>query len=184
MSDRAFESFEGLWGELMFVMHDPEHLQFVNTGRGDWFESLDIPGRRVLDLGSGNGYFDLELGSRGYEVVAVDQVATIVDAAKQMQTDDSVEFVTSDLRHVQFDSDSFDVVTMFGLLGLNHYFSNRFRAQFFQLLKEFNPVISETLQLLDQPLLRIIVESRVSVRDPIRNETCEDPCRLETRKPL
>lgn len=118
MGDHIYETYDSLWGKLMFVMHEPEHLQFVNEGRADWFESLSIGGQRVRDLGSGNEYFDLELGRRGYEVVAVDQVAAIVNAAKQKQADDSVEFVTSDLRHVQFDPNSFDVVTMFGLLGL------------------------------------------------------------------
>lgn len=118
MAAHVFETYEGLWGELMFVMHDQDHLRFVNKGRADWFESVVVQGQRVLDLGSGNGYFDLELGRRGYEVVAVDRVARIVDAARQMQADEFVEFVASDLREVQFDRGSFDAVTMFGVLGL------------------------------------------------------------------
>lgn len=118
MGEQIYETYDGLWGGLMFVMHDPDHLRVVNEGRADWLESLLVEGQRVLDLGSGNGYFDLELGRRGYQVVAVDQVATIVETAKQIQTDEPVEFITSDLRHVQFGPNSFDVVTMFGLLGL------------------------------------------------------------------
>ena len=118
MNDRLFASYEDLWGELMFVMHDPEHLRFVNNGRADWFESLDIPGRRVLDLGSGNGYFDLELGRRGYEVVAVDQVGTVVEAARQLLDDEPVEFIISDLRDVEFEEETFDAVTLFGVTGM------------------------------------------------------------------
>lgn len=49
MSDWVFESYGVLWGELMFVMHDADHLRDVNRGRADWFASLDLPGLRVLD---------------------------------------------------------------------------------------------------------------------------------------
>ncbi len=118
MSGRVFASYEDLWGELMFVMYDPEYLRFVNSGRADWFESLGVSGRRVLDLGSGNGYFDLELGRRGYEVVAVDQVRPVVEAAQRLRTDEPVEFIVSDLRDVEFEEGSFDAVTLFGVTGM------------------------------------------------------------------
>lgn len=118
MSVRVFETYESLWGELMFVMHDPEHLRFVNAGRADWFESLDPPGRRVLDLGAGNGYFDLELGRRGYDVTAVDQVGPVIEAAEQLRTDETVEFMVSDLRETSFEEASFDAITLFGVVGL------------------------------------------------------------------
>ena len=118
MPDRVFEDYASLWGELMFVMHDPEHLRFVNEGRADWFESLDPPGRRVLDLGAGNGYFDVELGRRGYQVTAVDQVRPVIEAAKLLPTDETVEFVVSDLRETSFEESSFDAITLFGVVGL------------------------------------------------------------------
>jgi ubiquinone/menaquinone biosynthesis C-methylase UbiE len=102
----------------MFVMHDPEHLVFVNAGRADWFESLEPPGWRVLDLGAGNGYFDLELGRRGYEVTAVDRVGSVIEAARRLRTDETVEFVVSDLRETSFGEASFDVITLFGVVGL------------------------------------------------------------------
>lgn len=118
MSDWVFESYGGLWGELMFVMHDPDHLRAVNRGRADWFASLDLPGWRVLDLGAGNGYFDLELGRRGYRVVAVDQVRPVVEAARLLRRDESVDFIVSDLRDLAFEAGSVDAVTMFGVVGL------------------------------------------------------------------
>ena len=118
VSDRVFASYEDLWGELMFVMYDPEHLRFVNNGRADWFESLGIPGKRILDLGSGNGYFDLELGRRGYEVVAVDQVRPVVEAAQRLRSDEPVEFIVSDLRDVEFEEETFDAATLFGVTGM------------------------------------------------------------------
>jgi SAM-dependent methyltransferase len=118
MGDRVFATYEALWGELMFAMHDRDHLRSVNRGRADWFESLGLPGRRVLDLGSGNGYFDVELGRRGYHVVAVDQVGTVVEAARQQVDGEDVEFITSDLRQIDFADGSFDAIALFGLAGL------------------------------------------------------------------
>ena len=118
MPDRVFEDYESLWGQLMFVMHDPDHLEFVNSGRADWFESLEMPGKRVLDLGAGNGYFDLELGRRGYDVTAVDQVGSVVEAARRLRRDETVDFQVSDLRDLSFDPGSFDAITLFGVVGL------------------------------------------------------------------
>jgi len=118
MPGRVYEDYASLWGELMFVMHDPEHLRLVNSGRADWFEALGTPGRRVLDLGAGNGYFDLELGRRGYEVTAVDQVGPVVEAARQLRRDEPVDFLVSDLRETVFGAGAFDAITLFGVVGL------------------------------------------------------------------
>lgn len=117
-SERIYESYASLWGELMFVMHDPDHLRFVNRGRADWFENLGIPGRRVLDLGAGNGYFDIEIGRRGFKVVAVDQVGPVIEAARSQVVDEDVEFLVSDLREISFDAGLFDAITLFGVVGL------------------------------------------------------------------
>ncbi len=118
MRARVLASYEQLWGELMFVMYDPEYLRSVNSGRADWFESLEPTGRRILDLGAGNGYFDLELGRRGYDVVAVDQVRPVVETAQRLRMDEPVDFIVSDLRDINFEEGSFDTVTMFGVTGM------------------------------------------------------------------
>ena len=119
MSPTVEETYEGLWGELMFVMHDPEHLWRVNGGRADWLESLGLePSSRVLDLGCGNGYLDVVLGRRGHRVVGVDQVGAVIAAARALVGDESVEFIASDLREAHFDENRFDLVAMFGVAGL------------------------------------------------------------------
>ena len=119
MVDRVCETYEGLWGELMFVMHDPDVLWRVNEGRADWFETIHTADSgRVLDLGCGNGYLDVILGRRNRGVVGVDQVGTVVEVARRLLQDEPVEFIESDLRTIDFDEKSFDVVVMFGVTGL------------------------------------------------------------------
>jgi len=119
MSDRVAETYESLWGGLMFVMHDIDYLWQVNKGRADWVESLGLgAGLRVLDLGCGNGILDIALARRGHTVIGVDRVASVIDAARRAVTSEPVEFIASDLRDVDFPAGRFDLVMMFGLVGL------------------------------------------------------------------
>ena len=119
MSDRVYETYDGLWGEMMFVMHDIDHLWRANEGRADWVESLALGSSlRVLDLGCGNGILDIVLGRRGHTVVGVDQVRPVIEFARTHVKDEPVTFQVSDLRSVAFDAGRFDLVMMFGLVGL------------------------------------------------------------------
>ena len=119
MSGRVSETYDGLWGELMFVMHDTDYLWQVNEGRADWIESLGFgAGLRVLDLGCGNGFLDNVLARRGHTVTGVDRVASAIDAARREVESEPVEFITADLRDVDLPPGGFDLVMMFGLVGL------------------------------------------------------------------
>ena len=119
MSGRVFETYDGVWGELMFVMHDIDYLWRVNEGRADWVESLDLGGGlRVLDLACGNGILDIALARRGHTVVGVDQVRPVIELARAHVKDEPVTFLVNDLRGVSFDVGEFDLVMMFGLVGL------------------------------------------------------------------
>ncbi|MGI9648491.1 MAG: class I SAM-dependent methyltransferase [Acidimicrobiia bacterium] len=117
-SARLSRTYE-FWGRLMVEMHDDAYLTRINYGRADWIESLDLgPKRRVLDLGCGNGYLDIELAHRGHTVTAVDMVEDVIDSARSRVVDEPVTFIASDLRQVQYPDESFDIVLMFGLVGL------------------------------------------------------------------
>ncbi len=119
VSDRVSETYDNLWGELMFVMHDIDHLWRANEGRADWVESLDLgSGLRVLDLGCGNGILDIVLARRGHAVVGVDQVRPVIEFGRAHVNDEPVTFRVGDLRSVAFEPAQFDVVMMFGLAGL------------------------------------------------------------------
>jgi len=91
----------------------------MNEGRADWIQSFQIPdGARIIDIGCGNGYLDICLARRGYEVVGVDRLVAVLDEARERAGDDNVESVSDDLREVKFADASFDVALMFGVVGL------------------------------------------------------------------
>ena len=107
------------WGKHMVEMQNDAYLRRINHGRADWLEALGFGSQlRVLDVGCGNGYLDIELANRGHRVTAVDMVDRIIDRARSRVVDEPVTFIASDLRQVQFPPDSFDIVLMFGLVGL------------------------------------------------------------------
>lgn len=56
----------------------------MNEGRADWIQSFQIPdGARIIDIGCGNGYLDICLARRGYEVVGVDRLVAVLDEARE-----------------------------------------------------------------------------------------------------
>lgn len=63
----------------------PEDVQWeMNEGRADWIQSFQIPdGARIIDIGCGNGYLDICLARRGYEVVGVDRLVAVLDEARE-----------------------------------------------------------------------------------------------------
>jgi SAM-dependent methyltransferase len=69
------------------------------------------PGERVLDLACGSGRHSLELKRRGFEVVGVDISPELLEIARQDAENQGleVEFIESDLRALDFDSE-FDIV--------------------------------------------------------------------------
>jgi len=78
----------------------------------------DVRGRRVLDVGCGDGALAVELGRRGAEVVGVDASAAMIAAACRRARQDGIEigFVVGDARSLPFAAGSFDLVTAITIL--------------------------------------------------------------------
>jgi len=67
---------------------------------------------RILDAGTGTGYFAILLAREGHEVVGIDMTPSMLETAKQTaeQFGVSADFWLMDVQETSFESESFDVV--------------------------------------------------------------------------
>lgn len=161
MTKRIGETYDGLWGELMVFMHDMDYLWQTNEGRADWLESLGFGGGlRILDLGCGNGLLDIALARRGHVVTGVDSVASVLARARRHVEHESVDFLDSDLRVLELPSNHFDLVLMFGLVGLMSVEDDR------TLLQRARHWLKEGGKLLVESDLNLAEEQRIESDHP------------------
>jgi ubiquinone biosynthesis O-methyltransferase len=78
----------------------------------------DASGRRVLDVGCGDGEFALELTRRGAIVTGIDASVAMVDAARSRAKDNNADigFQVAMAEHLPFPAEQFDVVTAITIL--------------------------------------------------------------------
>ncbi len=80
-----------------------------------WVITESVPrGRfpRVLDIGTGPGFFAVGLARRGYEVTAVDYTEAMLDEARQNagELEDAITFARMDAHSLDLPDDSFDAI--------------------------------------------------------------------------
>ena len=68
-----------------------------------WRELADAEGSPILDVGAGTGRVTLDLARRGYEVVALDQSAELLEALRDRAAGLAVDTVTADAREFAID---------------------------------------------------------------------------------
>ncbi len=78
----------------------------------------EVEGRKILDVGCGDGLFATLLAERGGEVVGVDQDPAMIDAAQARNGAASFLVARGDL--LPFPDEAFDVVVMTTVLCLSH----------------------------------------------------------------
>ena len=73
---------------------------------------INVEGKRILDLGCGDGYYSRYLKSRGAEVVGVDLSENMIKLAKKTAKKDDLDihFYKIDGEHLDFSDDYFDMV--------------------------------------------------------------------------
>jgi ubiquinone biosynthesis O-methyltransferase len=78
----------------------------------------DVKGRRVLDVGCGDGEFAVELANRGATVVGIDASAEMIEAARSRATpaNADVTFQVAVAERLPFQAGQFDVVTAITIL--------------------------------------------------------------------
>jgi ubiquinone biosynthesis O-methyltransferase len=78
----------------------------------------EVRGRRVLDVGCGDGDLAIELSKRGGKVVGIDASGPMIAAAKQWATREQieVEFRIAAAQHLPLPSEQFDIVVAVTIL--------------------------------------------------------------------
>jgi ubiquinone biosynthesis O-methyltransferase len=78
----------------------------------------DVAGRKILDVGCGDGTFALELTKRGAIVTGIDSSPAMIDAAKRRATQHNADitFQVAMAEHLPFPAEHFDVITAITIL--------------------------------------------------------------------
>jgi len=104
------------------------YVRWRKSGIGEITEQLerqlvlqlagDLRGRRVLDIGCGDGTFSLALAERGAAVVGIDASADMIEAARQrtLATGANIPFHVARAEQIPFPDGYFDVVTAITIL--------------------------------------------------------------------
>jgi ubiquinone biosynthesis O-methyltransferase len=78
----------------------------------------DVRGRKVLDVGCGDGEFALELARRGAFVTGIDAAAAMIEAAERRakRQNADIDFQVATAEQLPFPAEQFDVVTAITIL--------------------------------------------------------------------
>ena len=76
------------------------------------FPKKDKENLKILDIGTGPGFFPIILSEAGYKVTAVDYTPAMLEKAKENAgtLGERITFMQMDAQNLEFESDSFDVV--------------------------------------------------------------------------
>ena len=103
-------------------------VEFLTTVR--YIEKYLNPGARILDVGAGAGEYSLYFARKGYEVSALELAdANIAAFRAKMTNDDPIDLVQGNALDLsRYNSESFDIVLLFGPLYHLHAEADKLRC--------------------------------------------------------
>ena len=103
-------------------------VEFLTTVR--YIEKYLAPGAKILDIGAGAGEYSLYFARKGYEVSALELADANIAAFRAKMTDgDPIDLVQGNALDLsRYDSESFDVVLLFGPLYHLHEEADKLRC--------------------------------------------------------
>jgi 2-polyprenyl-3-methyl-5-hydroxy-6-metoxy-1,4-benzoquinol methylase len=132
VSDEHLESFGNQWTRFD-VAHDEEDRATFEAKTG--IRLSDLAGIRVLDAGCGGGRYAKICGEAGATVSGADHTRAVDKARQLCRQLPHVHFVQADLKHLPFETASFDFVFSIGVM---HHDANT-RAVFDAVAKMVKP---------------------------------------------
>jgi|GEM_PF-81598 len=157
----AARSFEFEWSRFpeMYGEWESNFLEYVFPHGPDFFR-----GKRVLDVGCGNGRHAYYAAKFGAEVWAIDLGKTVEVARRNTAECKSIHVVQADLHHLPFAPESFDFIYLIGVL---HHLPDP-EAAFRNLLRFLKPGGEILIYLYwrpeGQPLKRALLGAVTAVR--------------------
>ena len=103
-------------------------VEFLTTVR--YIEKYLTPGAKILDVGAGAGEYSFYFARKGYQVSALELADANIAAFRAKMTDsDSIDLVQGNAMDLsRYESDSFDVVLLFGPLYHLHEEADKLRC--------------------------------------------------------
>ena len=110
---------ESYWTTRAEGYSEVNHKELNGMQKGAWLEVLkgQFPEKvkdeiKILDIGTGPGFFSVILAEAGYKVTAVDYTQEMLDTAKRNAGNlcERISFYKMDAQNLEFEDDVFDVV--------------------------------------------------------------------------
>ena len=105
------------WNNRASFWNEKSQQMWDNGSRKDiipFFEKHVLQGKKILDVGCGDGYGSYKLSKSGYDVVGIDLSDDMIAHAKEQKHSDEITFLQGDVGNLPFETNSYD-----GIMSIN-----------------------------------------------------------------